>query len=212
MKDQASRLRLARERRGYDTASDAARAFGWGVSTYSAHENGQNKLRQEAARRYATAFGVSWLWLFSGEGDAGRLSVPIVGLAGANPDGSINYGDGQGELGDAPMPPGGSEKTVAVEVRGDSMRGIADDGWLVYYDDVRDPPTDDLSGEVCVVGLADGRVLVKKMVRGRKKKHFDLESTGGQPTIYDAKVEWAAAVIAIVPRRQAQRMVVRGAA
>lgn len=206
------RLRWARERAKFRTAADAARALGIPYGTYSGHENSGRGIPRDRVAFYARKYKVPVQWLLNGEGSPDGSTVPIVGIAGASPDGSVLYSEGQGELGDAPMVPGGSERTVAVEVRGDSMRGIADDGWLVYYDNRRDPPTDDLAGEVCVLGLADGRVLIKKMIRGRKKHHFDLESTGGQPTIYDARVEWAAPVIAIVPRRQAQRMVVRGAA
>ena len=102
------------------------------------------------------------------------------------------------------MTAGISPESVAVEVRGDSMRGIAEDGWLVYYDNRRDPPTDDLIGEICVVGLTNGEVLIKKLIRGRKKNHFDLESAAA-PTMHDVKVEWAAPVISIVPRRSARR-------
>lgn len=125
--------------------------------------------------------------------------VPVVGLAGAGPDGSIQFVDPGGSLGEAPPPPNATPETVAVEVRGHSMRGIAEDGWFVYYDDRRDPPTDDLVGRLCVVGLSDGRVLVKTLNRGRKKSHFDLESMAA-PTIRDARISWAARVTAIVPR------------
>jgi hypothetical protein len=132
-------------------------------------------------------------------------TVPVVGLAGAAADGAVMYAEGDGWLGEVSMPPGGSDKTVALEVRGSSMRGIAEDGWFVYYDERRDPPTEDLLGQICVVGLADGRILVKKLIRGRRKRHFDLESAAA-PTLYDQRVDWAAEVKAIVPRSVALRL------
>ena len=55
--EQGKRLKKLRERRGFDTAADAARAFGWAVTTYQAHENGSRGLKLENARRYAIAFG-----------------------------------------------------------------------------------------------------------------------------------------------------------
>lgn len=192
-------------RAGFVSARAAAKRFGWPPSTYGAHENGSRGIPIEEAEKYGRAFKASHLWILHG-GDRGqRIGVPIVGLAGAGPDGSILYSDGDGELGEAPMPPGGSERTVAVEVRGESMRGIAEDGWLVYYDDRRDPPTTDLIGELCVVGLSDGRVLVKKLFQGRRKRHFDLESVAA-PMLRDVRVDWAAMVTAIIPRRQARKL------
>jgi len=50
------RLRLAREKAGFKTATDAAKRFSWSVTTYRAHENGQNGLKNENAERYARAF------------------------------------------------------------------------------------------------------------------------------------------------------------
>lgn len=127
--------------------------------------------------------------------------IRVVGVAGAGPDGAIAFGGAEENLGEAPVPPGATADTVAVEVRGNSMRGVAEDGWLVYFDERRDPPTEDLLGEICIVGLLDGRVLIKRLLRGRKRKHFDLESAAA-PTLQDVKIEWAARVTAIVPRRR----------
>ena len=62
------RLKLARENASYDTAADAARAFGWNEVTYRAHENGQNGIKLELARRYARAFRVRVEWMVSGAG------------------------------------------------------------------------------------------------------------------------------------------------
>ena len=57
------------------------------------------------------------------------------------------------------------------------MRGIAEDGWLVYYDDRRDPPDSSMIGELCVVGLSDGRTLIKYLYPGTETGLFNLEST-----------------------------------
>lgn len=119
-------------------------------------------------------------------------TIPVVGYVGAG--GAILYEEGQGPFGEAPMPPGGARKeTVAVVVRGDSMAGQLEDGWTVYYDDRHDPPTDDLLGKLCVLGLQDGRVLIKRLVRGRDRGHFDLYSAAGG-VLLDQLVTWAARV------------------
>lgn len=50
------RLKLARERAGYDNAVDAAKAYGWKAPTYISHENGTRGLRTDVAKRYAKAW------------------------------------------------------------------------------------------------------------------------------------------------------------
>jgi len=59
----ADRLRLARERAGYDSAGGAARANGWSVGTYRHHENGTRNFPAKVAESYARAYGVSAGWL-----------------------------------------------------------------------------------------------------------------------------------------------------
>jgi hypothetical protein len=63
----AERLCRIRARRGFKTGSAAARAFGWKVSTYLAHEGGE-RLSRKAAARYARAYNVPLRWLLRGDG------------------------------------------------------------------------------------------------------------------------------------------------
>jgi hypothetical protein len=66
-----SRLRKARIKAGYRTATAAIKACGWRNSTYRAHENGQNNFNVEDAELYAKAYGVTAAWLLVGaEGGA----------------------------------------------------------------------------------------------------------------------------------------------
>lgn len=126
-------------------------------------------------------------------------TVPIVGYVGA---GAAIIFDDEGEvpLGEAPRPMGAPESTRAVRVKGDSMPGSAENGWLIYYNNRRDPPTEDLFGELCVVGCEDGRVLVKRLLRGRESGLFDLAPTIGAIE-RDVRVAWAALVEWIKPSR-----------
>lgn len=126
-----------------------------------------------------------------------NLTVPVVGFVGAG--GQIAYEEGQGPFGEANMPPrGAGPSTVAVVVRGDSMSGQLEDGWTVYYDNRQDPPTESLMGKLCVVGMADGRVLIKKLYKGRGEGLYDLLSTNSRP-LHDQRVAWAAKVTWIEP-------------
>ena len=90
------------------------------------------------------------------------------------------------------------------------MRGIAEDGWLVYYDDRRDPPDSSMIGELCVVGLSDGRTLIKYLYPGTEAGLFNLESTT-DATLRNVAVDWAAVVTAIIPRPAARRLIRRPA-
>jgi len=71
--------------------------------------------------------------------------------------------------------------------------------WYVFYDDVHRPMTPDLIGQLCVVGLTDGRVLIKQVQRGRGEGLYTLHSATEKP-IADVKIEWAARVNSISRR------------
>jgi hypothetical protein len=124
--------------------------------------------------------------------------VPLVGRIGAGSK-MILFSQGDDPRERVRAPEGATPETVAAEIDGTSL-GELFDKWLVYYDRRQDPPSDDLIGRLCVVGLADGRVLVKKLRRGRRGKgYFDLHSNT-EPPMYDEVVEWAARVKQMSPR------------
>ena len=123
--------------------------------------------------------------------------VAVVGYVGAGAETHF-YAVAQGNLDEVAAPTGATPNTVAVEIRGDSL-GALFDRWLVLYDDVRSPVTPDLMGKLCVVGLSDDRILIKKLHRGKVPGTFDLISEREEP-IRDAVVEWAAKVKTMVPR------------
>ncbi|MFN3583251.1 S24 family peptidase [Phenylobacterium sp.] len=214
MDGRAERLRQARIDKGFETAAAAADAFAWNRNTYASNENGNAPFSYRRAKEYAAAFGVRPEWLYDAAGpmrpaaEAGL--VPVIGRVGANPEGSVLFATGQdpGEL--APIPPGGTDQAVALRVVGHSMRGVADDGALIYFEDQRTPPTPDMLGHVVVVETADDEVLVKRLLRGSRQGLYDLESVAG-PMRHDARLRWAAHITAIIPPFQARR-IIRGAA
>lgn len=122
--------------------------------------------------------------------------VRIVGYVGAGATAHF-YAVAQGELDEVAAPEATTTETVAVEIRGNSL-GELFDRWLIFYDDVRRPVTSDLIGHLCVVGLADERVLVKKIRRARGN-FFDLHSNTEEP-MRSVAIEWAARVKLMVPR------------
>lgn len=67
MGESNDRLKAARERAGFDSARQAAIRYGWTISTYGSHENGQTPVPQKAAEKYAAKFKVSPGWILTGE-------------------------------------------------------------------------------------------------------------------------------------------------
>lgn len=156
----------------------------------------------------APVLGTTAGWLIEG-GDADEpLHVPVIGLVGADASGEVIFTTGQ-ESGDTvPLPPGGTSKAVALEVKGHSMRALTDDGGLIYFENQHTPPTPDMIGNVCIVETEDHRVLVKRLLKGSGPGLYDLESVVG-PTISDVRLIWAAEPTAIIPPKQARAIIRR---
>jgi len=200
------RLKEAREKL-FPTATAAARAMGINTQTYAGHENGSRGFK-DSAELYARKFNVALEWLLTERGPrerrvaplpataTGQRRVPLVGYVSAGAE--AHFMPPGGPIGEAPAPEWASEATVAVEIRGESL-GSLFDKWLVFYDDVRRPVTTDLMGRLCVVGLEDGRILIKKLQRSRARGLFHLISQT-EPPILDVAVEWAARVKSMMPQ------------
>ncbi len=188
----ANNLRALRDGRGW-SQDQAAAALDTTRNQYAKLEGGSRRLSDKWIKRAAEAYGID-----PGEIVTERLAtVPVAGYVGAGSETHF-YSGLQGPLGEAAAPDEATPDTVAVEVRGESL-GAFFDGWMVYFDDRREPVTDDLIGEICVVGLADDRVLIKKVLRGRSPQTFDLHGQFGEPLL-EAEVIWAARVTSMMPR------------
>lgn len=129
------------------------------------------------------------------EAAASRM-VKVVGYVGAGAEAHF-YAVAQGDLEEVPAPDGTTEDTVAAEIRGTSL-GPLFDRWLIFYDQVRRPVTADLIGCLCIVGLSDDRVLVKKIHRGRAGLYNLISNT--EPPIENVAIDWAARVTNMKPR------------
>jgi transcriptional regulator with XRE-family HTH domain len=139
---------------------------------------------------------------------AGRGLVRIIGQVGADASGSVIMTTAHDSWDMAPPPPGATSRAVALDVRGDSMHTFAENGALIYFEDQRAPLDPELIGVPCVVETEDGRVLVKRPKRGSQPGLYDLESDFG-PVMKDVRLAWAAEVIAVIPPRQARRIIVK---
>jgi hypothetical protein len=209
------RLRAARSMR-FSTANAAAKALGMAASTYGAHERaeleGGRDFGPDEAKKYAQFFDTTAEWLLTGYQELqgrrprsvhrakrkGLPGVPVIGYVGAGSEAHY-YAVSEESLDEVHLSEllSGS-KTVAVEIRGESL-GTLLNRWLVFYDDVRRPVTLDLHGKLCVVGLEDGRILVKQVEQGQVAGSFDLVSANELPT-RNVVLVWAARVKNIMPR------------
>lgn len=189
------RIAQLRQARGMSQVA-LARAVGTAQTTISSWERNRTEPSRSDVERVAMALGVKPSKIEMGLGDW-RKEVPVVGYVAAGAT-AVLYSEGQGELGYVAAPEDAGPKTVAAEIRGDSMGPVLD-SWLVFYDDVRSPVTPDMHGRLCVVGLSDGRVLVKRLRPGANGL-FHLDSNSNEATLTDQAVDWAAAVTHMRPR------------
>ena len=175
-------------------------------------QGGTQSLRGENEEKIAAAFDATVDEIFAGSDDVQSVRRPqlvrIIGRVGADASGLVLLAMGHESWDMAPPAPGVTSKAVALEVRGHSMHTFAEDGALIYFEEQKTAPDADMLGYPCVVETEDGRVLVKRLLRGSAPGLYDLESIVG-PTIRDVRLNWAAEILAIVPPRQAKRIIVR---
>lgn len=187
-----SNLEKARTAAGL-TQEDLGRLAGTSQVQIGRLEAGKRKLTKEWAQRLAPFLNTTPTYLLQLDD-----MVPIVGHVGAG--GYAEYVPA-GELGEAPRPPGFGAHGVALKVRGDSMPGVAEDNWLIYYDERFEAPSEDMIGQLCVVQVVDGPVLIKRLYRGGLPGTFDLVSTSSNyEPIRNVLIEWVAKVDWIKPR------------
>ena len=120
-------------------------------------------------------------------GSAALGTVPLVGFVGAGAQifAIDDHAKGGG------LEEGASSSTVAVRVRGDSMRPAYKNGDLLYYDAQSIGDLDHLIGSDCIAYLSDGRTLVKEI--RKNSSGYWLHSHNADPLI-DIDIEWAAKV------------------
>lgn len=191
-------------------------------------DGSQTGISTETLRKFAPTLMTTAQWLLSEEGQ--EVMLPLAGPVGFNDDQTPFHIESAAVLGDDPeadtvpvvgyvragaeavmlpllgdeldrvhAPPGANKNTRALEIRGNSL-GELFDRWIVYFDDVRSPITPDLHGKLCILGLEDGRVVVKKVKRSpRNDGYFDLISNT-EPTMEGVAVRWAARVRSMEPR------------
>lgn len=213
----ADRLRRARIKAGYPSARSAALKFKWGVSTYAAHENGQNDFDPETAEEYGRAFKTSAAYLLTGQIDTAPIyTAEVMGLIGAGaeimPEMEQVPPEGLYPIdADVPLPEG----AIGFQVEGDSMWPRYDDGDVVICRQDGVAPENIPDGEEAAVRTEDGHRYLKRLVRTPTPGLYTLESHNAPP-IRNVRIAWASDIWTVVraskwrkitpkPRRRAGR-------
>jgi transcriptional regulator with XRE-family HTH domain len=153
----------------------------------------------------AHELGITTELSLSSEDVANGLPVParpkmakLKGYVGASGE-AIYYRLSDEDLEEVEAPVDAPDQTAAVEIKGKSFGPLLNN-WVVFYKDVRSPVTPDLIGHVCVVGLADDRVLIKEIRRNSRGGYRLMSNSPTDEPLEDVKIDWAAKVIAIRPK------------
>lgn len=121
-------------------------------------------------------------------------TVPLLGYVGAGAElFTFDVHGGDEPLEEVDRPQGATDTTVAVRVRGDSMKPVYRDGDTLYYDAQENGRLDHLVGHDCVVRLVDGRTYVKELriTNGQLWLHsHNAEPLVGVQVLWAAKVRW----------------------
>ena len=181
------------------TQAGLARALGRAPSAINNLLAGKRRLRADEIARIARYLEEPPPHIYGDDGLAHAADettrVPVLGYVGTGAE-AYQYAVSQEHL-EIVKAHRANAETVAVEMRGDSL-GLSFDRWLVLFDNVASPVTDDLIGKLCVVGLPDDRVLVKTIRLGTREGLFTLDSNT-EPPIKDTPLEWAARVKSMMP-------------
>jgi hypothetical protein len=213
-KTRGERLRAARKNR-FKSARAAALAMGIPVSTYGAHERaelpGGRDYGPDEARRYALRFDVTPEWLLTGlrEGQTQAHSdapfppeqseeppkYPVVGYVGAGSQ-THYYKISPGYL-DQIEPNSYTHATLVFQIR-DRCLGSIFNRWLLVVDEICERVTPDLLGRLCIVRLANGDMVLRRLQPGRTEGRYDLIAEAGA-TFRDVSVIWVAKIKSMLP-------------
>lgn len=180
------RLRAAREKAGFDSASAAARHLGIGVAGYRHQENGTRDLNYRSAQVYAKAFGTSAEWLMDGKRDEPEpgpkqaREVALISWVGAGqlgPIAPVESIEAAGKIMVDRLPPG---EYVALQVEGVSMDRIAVDGSTIVVNR-RDKRL--LNGKFYVFVAGDGEATFKRY-RNNPERYAPYSTDPDEEPIY----------------------------
>lgn len=177
-------LKKIREDAGL-THAEAAERMNMSRSGFIKLERGERKLSEDHIRLASKVFNVPASSIIST-----IKMIPVLGYVGAGSIIHLSDPD-QGMFEEVETPDDATEKTVAVRIEGDCLGSFLN-GWLVFYDDEPKAPTLDMIGQLCIVWLDGGEILIKELRKGGVPGLFSLYSN--DKPIYDVLVHKAVIV------------------
>lgn len=194
----SNRIKEIRELKGY-TLQKLQDATGISLQQLSRLELGQRRINQDNLQVMANALGVSISELLGEEDE--KQQIPIVGYAeGSEEYLPINSNNEDMKFVEFPV----ISRTdllvrdlMAVKVKGDSMRPLMKDGWIIYFMRRKQQGiADNCLRNLCVVKLKNGHAYIKELRKGSKPNRYTLLSYGNQyDPLEDVDIEWASRVI-----------------
>lgn len=218
---QAARLRQYRMDAGFKFATEAARRYGWPVSSYTSHENGTRKMGDDDADRYAARLSrpglkISGVDILYGPSERdtepeerGVARVPVVGLVGAGAAVEPEF-EQEDVLHEVELPFQVPVGLVGFEVRGDSMTPRYDEGDVILVNRDNKRSLESFYGEEAAVCTGDGRRYIKQILPGKSPQTVTLHSFNAK-MIQNARVKWIGAIYATIRSGQAHRVTKRAA-
>lgn len=120
--------------------------------------------------------------------------IEVRGKVGA---GGHVYGVDSGPLDIVPNDERYPASTTGLEVSGDSMGNAFPDGSLVFYDQVYDYPEPIHINKNCVVWCADGRTMIKRLLKGSRPDRWSLFSITGSSVEEDVFLDHVALITGV---------------
>lgn len=189
-------------------SADAIRNMRREVERGNAHRGASIK----TLTKLATVLETTPEYLMSGKGDSeGETWSTVAGMgyigAGAQIEPEFEQVPPEG-LFSVEVPFRLPDGIIALGVRGDSMLPRYDDGdvVLVYSEQLRS--TESLLGEECAVRTTSGVRYLKRLMRGRSPRRFNLESWNAK-TIEDVEIDWIGEIYLTVRAGQLRRIEAR---
>jgi hypothetical protein len=185
--------------RGFKSAKEAAEAMNIAQATYTQHETRARLIPQKRAIQYAAFFQTTPEWLLYGRTEARPAYVPVVGYLGAGAEAHLFDEDALKDH--TPGAPLNSHHTRAILIQSPDL-GAMFIGWMALFDDIREAPTPDMDGQLCVVAVCHGghkqSIYIRKLIRSQTEGRYHLIASAADPLL-DQQIVWAARVISLRP-------------
>lgn len=182
-----NRIRHYRKRRGL-TLEELAKRVGTSAQTISRLETEVMTVSTDWLERIGQALGVHPAELLEKPED-GRIA--FFGHAGA--DGTVHSGRGEPTYFVLDIP---AENAVAVTLT--EPAGPYQAGETLIGNRFEGEDLSNAAGHDCIVGLADGRVVLRRVIKGAKDRYTLVPFPSGADVRHNQAIRWAARIVMLV--------------